>query len=178
MSTATLQVIVATNRGIKDGNSLGHGGACANTVPPIAPTPLVLQAVDVNGFTLSGNGTVLLNHNGRADGGTIEAPSLVKIRGTYVLFFSSGCFATDTYTVSYATSNSIKGPYTRAAQPLFKSGDLGLYSPGGMSMDPDGQHMVFHARYGNGRALYNAVISFEGGGERILIQFGVWILKC
>lgn len=93
----------------------------------------------------------------------------MKIRGTYVLFFSSGCFATSTYTVSYATSNSIKGPYTQAAQPLFKTSDLGLTSPGGMSMDPDGEHMVFHARYEGGRALYNAIINFEGGGKLPLV---------
>jgi beta-xylosidase len=127
------------------------------------PTPLVIQAVESDGVTPIGNGTVLLDNNGAGDGGTVEAPSLVQIGSTYVLFFSSGCFATETYTVSYATSSSITGPYTRAPAPLFDSGDYGLVSPGGMSIDPDGEHMVFHARLGTSRALYNALISFAGG---------------
>ena len=31
-----------------DGNSLGHGGACMNTVGPIVPTPINLQEVSVD----------------------------------------------------------------------------------------------------------------------------------
>ena len=103
---------------------------------------------------------ILIDNNGSSDEGTIEGPSLVQIGHTYALFFSSGCFTTQNYTVDYAIASSITGPYTRASQPLFVSGDFGLYGPGGMSMYTDGEHMVFHARYGIGRALYSAVISF------------------
>jgi len=39
------------------------------------------------------------------------------------------------------------------------SGDYGLYGPGGTSIYEDGKHMVFHAMYGSGRALYNAVVA-------------------
>lgn len=121
--------------------------------------------MEEDGVTLQGIGTVILDNNGIEDEGTVEAPSLVEINGTYVLFFSSGCFTTSNYTVSYATASSITGPYTRAAQPLFESGNLGLYSPGGMSIYKDGEHMVFHARLGDGRALYNAVIGLNGSDE-------------
>lgn len=118
-----------------------------------------MQAVANDGITPQGDAVTILNNNGVADEGTIEGPSLVQVGGTYILFFSSGCFTTDNYTVNYATAKTIRGPYTRAAQPLFMSGDYGLYGPGGMSIYKDGKHMVFHARYGNGRALYNAVIA-------------------
>ena len=80
----------------------------------------------------------------------------------YILFFSSGCFTTGNYTVNYATANSISSPYTRATLPLFVTGNYGLDGPGGMSIYQDAKHMVFHARYGNGRALYDAAITFEG----------------
>jgi hypothetical protein len=93
--------------------------------------------------------------------GTIEAPSLVQIGAHWILFFSSGCFATPNYTVNYATASGIKGAYTRAKVPLFAVGNMeyDLDGPGGMSIYRDGKHMVFHARYAGGRALYAAVVS-------------------
>lgn len=106
---------------------------------------------------------ILLDNNGVPDGGSVEAPSLVKSHGTYVLFFSSGCYITPNYTVNYATAHLIKGPYQRAAHPLFATDDLGLTAPGGMSIYLDAKHMVFHASYGAGRALYNAVVTIKGG---------------
>lgn len=129
---------------------------------PIVSTPIILQAVSQDGVTLQGEGTILLDHNGAADQGVVEAPCLLHSGSTYILFFSSGCFTTGNYTVSYATSNSINGPYTRMDRPLFMTGDYGLEAPGGMSIHADGEHMVFHARYGSGRVLYPAVISFRG----------------
>lgn len=114
---------------------------------------------------MKGDPIVLLNNDGASDEGTIEAPSIVQMApGTnshYVLFFSSGCFTGPNYTVNYATAPSITGPYTRATHPLFMSGDYGLVGPGGMSIYRDGKHMVFHARYGSGRALYETVINFK-----------------
>jgi len=144
-----------------DGNSLGHGGACDNTVAPVVATSLNLQAVGADGVTLQGGPTTLLNNNGASDGGGIEAPALIKAGSTYFLFFSSGCFTLSTYTVSYATSTSIKGPFTRSGT-LFQSGTDGLTSPGGADIYRDGRHMVFHANYGSGRGLYTAQVTFNG----------------
>ncbi|KAK1810781.1 hypothetical protein LTR12_014865 [Friedmanniomyces endolithicus] len=78
---------------------------------------------------------------------------------TYILFFSSNCFSDGHYTLSYATSTSVTGPYTRAAKPLLQSGDNEFTSPGGADVHVDGQHMVFHAAHNGGRAMYQAVIS-------------------
>lgn len=131
-------------------------------VPPIVPTPILLQAVENDGVTLQGDAIMLLDNTGIPDGGSTEAPSLVKSDSTYVLFFSSGCFVTTNYTVNYAVAQSITGPYQRAPQPLFVSGDYGLVAPGGMSVHSDAKHMVFHANFGNGRALYTAAIDVHG----------------
>lgn len=112
-------------------------------------------------MTLQGSATTLLDNNGASDGGGIEAPALIKSGSTYYLFFSSGCFTQSTYTVSYATSTSITSGFTRSGT-LFQSGTDGLTSPGGADIYKDGSHVVFHANYGSGRALYTAQITFNG----------------
>ncbi|KAI4847859.1 Arabinanase/levansucrase/invertase [Aureobasidium sp. EXF-8846] len=147
-----------------DGNSIGRGGACGNTVAPIVGTPLMLQPVAADGHTFTGNAVAILDNNGAADQGILEAPVLTRSRaGIYFLFFSSGCFASSGYTVSYATATNLKGPYTRASSPLFKSGDgNGLKAPGGMSVWGDNRHMVLHANYGKGRAMYTTLIALKG----------------
>ena len=101
----------------------------------------MLQPVAADGVTFQGSATTILNNNGAADGGVIEAPSLVKVGSTYFLFFSSGCFTTGSYTVSYATASNIKGQYTRASRALVQTGDYGLTAPGGADIYNDGQHL-------------------------------------
>ncbi|KAK3673596.1 hypothetical protein LTR78_006501 [Recurvomyces mirabilis] len=145
-----------------DGNSQGHGGACGNNVAPYVATPIILQPVAKDGYTLQGSPTTILNNNGAADQGIVEAPSLTKVGSTYILFFSSGCFTTGSYTVSYATSTSITGPFTRASSPLFATGTDGLNTPGSADIFRDGKHMLFHANSASGRALYTAQITVNG----------------
>ncbi|RMY66666.1 hypothetical protein D0863_08272 [Hortaea werneckii] len=146
-----------------DGNAIGHGGACGNNVAPYVSTAIKLQQVAANdGVTLQGGATTILDNIGAADQGIVEAPALVKSGSNFILFFSNGCFTKSTYTVNYATATSITGPYNRAASPLFATGQNGLTSPGGMDVFRDGKHMLFHANSGNGRAMYNAVITING----------------
>ncbi|OQO09383.1 hypothetical protein B0A48_04781 [Cryoendolithus antarcticus] len=129
-----------------DGNSIGHGGECGNTVKPIVPTPLILQQVNVNnGRDLIGSPIQILT-NGPANGPYVEAPSLTYMGGKYVLFFSSQCYATPKYDVSYAISDNITGPYKKYG-PLFVTGTLGLTAPGGMDVAINGDHAVFHADF-------------------------------
>lgn len=135
-----------------DGNSIGSA------------TPLVLQPVAADGVTLQGTATTLLENQGASDDNIIEAPSLLRTAdGVYVLFFSPGDFTTSVYSVSYATANAVTGPYTRAATPLFATGDDGLTAPGGADVWSDGTHLVFHADNGSGvRSLWTAEITVSG----------------
>lgn len=150
-----------------DGNSIGHGGACGNTVAPIVSTPIMLQAVAADGVTLQGNPVQLLDNNGAADSGITEAPSLVRSSsGEYVLFFSTGCYSGTNYDTQLATASSVAGPYTRQGN-LLVTGEDGLTSPGGADIHTDGQHMLFHANYGNGRALYTAVVNIQSSSVSI-----------
>ncbi|KAK5112229.1 hypothetical protein LTR62_004390 [Meristemomyces frigidus] len=155
-----------------DGNSIGHGGACGGNVAPYVPTPLMLQAVAADGLTLQGASTILLDNAGASDQGIVEAPALTKVGPTYILFFSSNCFAAGQYTLSYATSQSISGPYIRATQPLLSTGTQGLKSPGGADVHTDGVHIVFHGGYDGGRTMYQGTISVESGV--VSIDSGDW----
>lgn len=173
-----------------DGNSIGHGGDCGNTVAPIVPTPILLQQLSPsNGHDLIGSPIELIK-NGPADGPYVEAPSLTYLNGKYVLFFSSQCYATPKYDVSYAISNSLAGPYVKYG-PLFVTGTLGLTAPGGLDIAVNGDHAVFHAyvnltngrsvsspqglvdaysrtdrlhdsNYRQGRAMFTAILSLNG----------------
>lgn len=171
-----------------DGNSIGHGGECLNTVPPIVETPIMLQQVSAaDGHSLIANPIKLIS-NGPADGPVVEAPSLSYLGGKYVLFFSSNCFATTKYDVSYATASNIRGPYTKYG-PLFVTGTLGMQAPGGLDLAVNGDHAIWHgyvqnhtfyldeclgrhhshhahnhadecsSGYGSGRAAYTAILT-------------------
>ncbi|KAF4307405.1 hypothetical protein GTA08_BOTSDO04181 [Botryosphaeria dothidea] len=135
-----------------DGNAIGNGGICGNTIEPIVPTPLLLQAVEDDGVTPVGDPVTILDNAGVSDDGLIEAPSLVKTwDGQYVLFFSSGCYSTQNYTLSYAfsTSGNVTGPYQRGDSPLLSTGDYdgtNLTSPGGADVHWDARRMVFHVQ--------------------------------
>lgn len=155
-----------------DGNSRGHGGDCGNTVAPIVSTPLMLQQVNLNdGKTFIGSAVQILDNRGAIDEGIVEAPSLAKgPGGNYFLLFSSGCFYTTNYTVSYAVSqNGIGGPYKRMAQPLLEVGQRKLTSPGGASIlwqkDPSAstRKIVFHDGPQGKRVMYAGLATLGGG---------------
>jgi len=112
------------------------------------PTPILLQAVASNGYTLIGAPTTLLDNDGLSDSGVTEAPSLIKAAdGTYVLFYSRDCYSSINYTVSYATASSVTGPYTRRADLLVggmageDGGAMNLTGTGGADVLWDGVHM-------------------------------------
>ena len=154
-----------------DGNSIGHGGVCFNTVAPIVPTPILLQAVGDDGVSLHGKAVQLLDNAGVSDGGIVEAPSLVRsAAGLYVLFFSRGCYSTPKYTVGYAVSSKgIGGPYIRMG-PLLTTGKHGLYAPGGADVHYDGK-IVFHADLGTSasvRQMYTGQVKILQNGTVIM----------
>lgn len=160
-----------------DGNSVGTGGECANSVQPVTPTPLVLQEVNPdNGYSfIGGPFTVLLNDP--EDGPNIEAPSLLydSSSQTYVLFYNSRCFASAPYQIRYATSKNIYGPYTKKVKPFLQTGDTvaNLYAPGSIDITRDGKLAVLHGDTNLGwfngdgskrvRAMYAITLDVSGG---------------
>lgn len=127
-----------------DGNSIGHGGVCGNSIEPVVPTPIMLQEVGRDGISLIGGAVQILDRDD-IDGPLIEAPSLHRSsEGIYFLFFSSNCFTTPKYDVSYATATNIYGPYTKSSRPLLVTSDADLTGPGGLDIIKDGDLIVFH----------------------------------
>ncbi|RMZ76414.1 hypothetical protein DV737_g4798, partial [Chaetothyriales sp. CBS 132003] len=159
-----------------DGNSIGNGGACSNSVSPIQPTPILLHEVSpIDGVTLIGDPVQLLT-NIAADGPDIEAPALAfdSSSETYFLFFNSGCYTSTSYNIQYATSSSVLGPYTRRGQFL-ATGDTAadVIIPGSIDVLPnDNTKAVFHGDINQGyldgdgssrvRAVYAIDIEFSG----------------
>lgn len=145
-----------------DGNSVGHGGVCGNTVDPIVPTPLMLQQLEADGVTPFGDPIELLDR-GDADGPLIEAPNLTLVNSVYILFFSSNCYSTPQHDISYATASSVKGPFTKSSAPLAVTGNpFNLTAPGGATATPDSKNMVFHANCDAGRRMYESAITVSG----------------
>lgn len=153
-----------------DGNNIGHGGVCKNSVHPLVPTPIKLQKMMADGVTPDGQEITILDRT-EEDGPLVEAPVIVRsTEGIYFLFFSSGCTRDPSYDVKYAWANDVRGPYTRAKKPLLRTGDFNLTAPGSIGltdMEEDGTYgMVFHARvqapYGKVRAMYTTNIRFNG----------------
>ncbi|KKZ65766.1 hypothetical protein EMCG_08415 [[Emmonsia] crescens] len=151
-----------------DGNNIGNGGDCGNSIPPLAPTPIYLQKVAGDAVTKIGDPITILDRD-ESDGPLIEAPSLIlSSEGVYFLFYSSHCWTAPAYDVRYATSRSITGPYLKAAEPLIKSGDYGLKAPGGATVANNGERMLFHANCPAGRCMYAANIEIKGETARIV----------
>lgn len=152
-----------------DGNNVGNGGVCGNTVPPLKPTPIRLQKMNADGVTPEGEAITILDRIAE-DGPLVEAPVIVRSsEGVYFLFYSSGCTRDPSYDVKYAWANDVKGPYTRANRTLLETDDFQLLAPGsvGIAEIGDGTFgMALHARVtmptGRGRAMFTTKIRFNG----------------
>jgi len=147
-----------------DGNNLGGGGSCGNGDGSHS-TPIKLQKLTSDGLSPVGSSVQILDR-GQFDGPLIEAPNLLLQNGVYFLFFSSNCYNTNLYDISYATAGSVAGPYTKAATPFKVTGNNGLTAPGGLSVMPGNNGFaVFHATSNPNpltRPMYIAQISYNG----------------
>ncbi|KAI5306754.1 hypothetical protein KEM56_007271 [Ascosphaera pollenicola] len=149
-----------------DGNSIGKR------------TPIRIQQMEADGVTLHDKPWQALS-NDHEDGPLVEAPSLVKVGGTYFLFFSSNMFDTTEYDTSYAWATDIRGAWTKVKAPdapLFKSGIDGLIGPGGADiLDANGK-IVFHGwtedpkANGAARHSYMATVHIDEAGKKVTIQ--------
>lgn len=148
-----------------DGNALGNGGACGNTIPPVVPTPIMLQEVSTkDGVTFIGKPVQILT-NIASDGPYVEAPALTYLNGKYTLFFSSNCYSGNKYDVQYATASSIPGPYKRQGQILRTGGPFGLQAPGGLDVAINGDHVIWHAKHNPTRPAYVGILSVGRDGK-------------
>ncbi|KAI5309729.1 hypothetical protein KEM55_002543 [Ascosphaera atra] len=142
-------------------------------------TPIMLQKMKSDGVTLDGDSTQMIT-NDKGDGPLVEAPSLIKVDGTYFLGFSSNMFNTDLYDTSYATATDITGPWTKASSPnapLLTTGMQGLVGPGGADFLDVGGMTAFHGwnnknpkAAGALRQIYICNVKFDAKAKTISVE--------
>lgn len=95
-------------------------------------TWLHLQAVSWDGTRTTGEPLRLIKQDREWEGRVVEAPTLVKRDGRYVLFYSADFYDGDGYKTGYAVAASLTGPYTKAAAPLMTTASFSgaVHGPG------------------------------------------------
>ncbi|MDQ1555184.1 MAG: arabinan endo,5-alpha-L-arabinosidase [Actinomycetota bacterium] len=113
-------------------------------------TYIQISRLSGDGLSLVGSTTKLFKQTEAWEGTLIEAPTLVKHGGNYVLFYSANDYGGYSYAIGYAHSTSLLGPYTKRNGPFLSSQQTnGLYiGPGGQDVvaGPDGRdRLIFHS---------------------------------
>lgn len=164
-----------------DGNNLNTGGgACKGSGNPddFHPTPIMLQQVNAaDGYTLKGEPFEILDR-GVDDGPLVEAPSLFYQAdyGIYFLTFSSNCYSTDDYDISFAYSTNIHSTFCKSTKPIMTTGDCSLKAPGGADMTADGRFAVFHATAGSDEKGEPVRHMYAAESEQIGTDMSAWII--
>ncbi|WP_236243101.1 family 43 glycosylhydrolase [Streptomyces sp. CC228A] len=133
-------------------------------------TWLHLQPVSADGTRTTGPAVRLFRQELPWEGAIVEAPTLVRRDGRYVLFYPAGSYGADGYATGYATADALAGPYTKGPEPLLTTDSLAgaVRGPGGQDVvtGPDGRdRILFHgwdADHGR-RFLYAADLGFADG---------------
>jgi beta-xylosidase len=142
-------------------------------------TWLYLAPLSADGLTLTGEPTRLVKQDQEWEGHLVEAPTLVKRDGRYVLLYSANDYGGEEYAIGYATADAVTGPYTKGEEPLFSTGDSdGQYiGPGGQDVvvTPDGEdRLVFHSWYGGitYRGMNTLPLTWEDGRPMVTTEAG------
>lgn len=87
------------------------------------PTSLYAVSLAADGLSTAGAPVKLLTNEAASwEGGVIEAPTMWRRNGQYLLFYSAGNYADSSYAVGYASCTGPTGPCTKnAGNPILKS---------------------------------------------------------
>ena len=139
-------------------------------------TWLYLAPLAPAGLTLAGEPVRLLKQDQPWEGHLIEAPTLVKLDGTYVLLYSANDYGGAEYAIGYATASAVDGPYEKADGPLLTTDATGgrFVGPGGQDVvtGPDGaDRLVFHSWYADNtyRGLNVLPLEWDGGRPSVVV---------
>ena len=152
------------------------------------PTDIFVQPLGPDGLRLSGKAVPLLRNDKTWEAHVIESPTMTRVGGRYVLFFSANHFGWEDhqrlspYAMGYARCAGPMGPCTDAPEnPILSSYNSRaagcLSGPGHQAVfEKDGrQYIVFHAHAAlpgcrdadTGRQMYIAPLNWRNGKPRI-----------
>lgn len=151
-----------------------------NCCHPRKDTWLHLQPTSWDGTHVTGDPVRLIRQDQPWEGHLVEAPTLIKRAGHYILFYSANAYDGSAYATGYAVSPSLTGPYTKAPRPLMTTESFSgaVQGPGGQDVvtGPDGHdHIVFHGWNSRGRVMHLADLGWANGypvvrGSKVLYQ--------
>ena len=128
-----------------------------------------------DGLALAGEPTRLVMQDQPWEGDLIEAPTLVKRDGTYVLLYSANAYKSAEYAIGYATAPAITGPWVKHDGPWVttETFDYELIGPGGQDVvvTDDGDYLAFHGwdDYLTRRAMYLVPLEWDGSTPSIVL---------
>ncbi|MFE4621225.1 family 43 glycosylhydrolase [Streptomyces sp. NPDC056747] len=140
-------------------------------------TWLHLQPVSWDGTRVTGEPVRIVKQDDPHswEQGLVEAPTLVKRDGRYVLLYSAGDYRTNAYAAGWATADALTGPYVKGDGPFMTTASFAgaVGGPGGQDVvtGPDGQdRILFHGRGADAsrRVLYAADLGFADGGRPVV----------
>lgn len=119
-------------------------------------TQIWIQPLTPQGVLAESTPQSLISNDLPWEGKHVEAPSLVKHRGRYFLFYSAGASTAMHYSISYATADKVVGPYDKAPENPIVRSNASLRGPGHQSVYPlsqDSYILFFHANFPERKAL-------------------------
>lgn len=120
-----------------------NDGNCCGLDTWLRATPLT-----PDGLSLAGETIDLVRQTEDWEGELVEAPTLVKRDGSYVLLYSANSYGADRYAVGVATAPALAGPWEKHDGPLLSTTSSGgtLIGPGGQDLvqTADGDSLVVH----------------------------------
>lgn len=132
-----------------------------------------LQRLSPDGRAFEGEPIQIIRSERADEAGIVEAPSLVRRDGKYLLFFSADAFDSGDYHVSYATAPTVTGPYTKAPDPLVTTDTIDHSYPNTghqyVITAADGDYLLFHAFVGpNERGMFVLRLDWTADGRPVV----------
>jgi beta-xylosidase len=135
-------------------------------------TSIWMQRMSPDGLVVVGPAVPLIRADRPEEANIVEAPTLVKNRNDYVLFYSANRFDSGRYFINYATAPSLGRQFVKHPGELVNRNSLGgvFSDPGGQNVTSDGRHqdLVFHASTGPGRrSMFVLGLSWTRDGQPV-----------
>ena len=130
-----------------DGNSMGHD------------TWLWIQRLSADNTQHEGSPTKLIKQDQHWEGPIVEAPCLWRHSDKYYLFYSAGFYADCSYSMGYAVSTSLLGPYVKPSTSPWVASTPGECGPGGQDVESgdDGTTWMAYHSWVKGPGTYRGM---------------------